>query len=342
MIALVAAIGAFAVALLVHHGADHRLTLNISGRTVSIAAGTTLGQLRLTPGAGDLVDVEGSVLRRGAVAGKLRLNHRPAPPETQLRDGDRIDLLAGRDRREPLNRQVIRVPGGMPANPQFFLARTPGSQLVIRGAISHKLLSASFLPNGQPTLERAVALTFDDGPSPQYTPRIVATLTRLHVPATFFVVGYLADRYPSLVRRELRAGMTVGNHSYNHPQVPPFDQLPSQLLNDEIALGADSLHRAGAAPTLFRPPGGSFSPTVIKAAQTHGERIVLWSVDPADWQPGSTAAQIKKKVLAAVRPGSIVILHDGGGNRNATGTALPAIIKGIRHKGLRLVAITTR
>ena len=184
-----------------------------------------------------------------------------------------------------------------------------------------------------------MALTFDDGPSPRYTPRILAVLRRLHVHATFFAIGYLADEHPDLVRDELRAGMTVANHSYNHPQVPPFDRLPPRLLEDEIALGAQSLRRLGGEPMLFRPPGGSFSPGVVHAAEALGERIVLWSVDPRDWQPGATARRIARHVLAALRPGSIVILHDGGGDRSATVAALPAIVKAIRHRGLRLLAL---
>jgi peptidoglycan/xylan/chitin deacetylase (PgdA/CDA1 family) len=95
----------------------------------------------------------------------------------------------------------------------------------------------------------------------------------------------------------------------------------------------------GPAPTLFRPPGGSFSPYVVEAAGSYGERIVLWSVDPMDWRLGATAAQIAQRVLGAVRPGSIVILHDGGGDRRATVRALPRIIRGIRSKGFRLVLI---
>ena len=159
--------------------------------------------------------------------------------------------------------------------------------------------------------------------------------------ATFFVVGYLADRYPSLVRQELRTGMMVGNHSYNHPEVPPFDRLPARLIADEIVLGARSLRRAGADPRLFRPPGGSYSPAVVHAARTLGERIVLWSVDPGDWQAGATAAKIARRVVAAARPGSIVILHDGGGDRSATIRALPTIVRGLRHRRLRLVTIPT-
>ena len=336
---------ALALAVVLERGGGGELTVTAAGKSVRLRPGTTLDQaaseLALRPRAGNLLDVEGSVLRRNAIPGALLLDGNAATAGARLRDGDRIAVVAGRDRREPFARQFVRVPGGLPADPQFFLARTPGSQIVVRGAISHKLVSARFLPDGRPRLERAVALTFDDGPSPQYTPRIVATLRRLHAHATFFAIGYLAGEYPDLIRRELRAGMTVGNHSYNHPEVPPFDQLPARLRADEIALGAQSLRRAGAEPKLFRPPGGSFAPAVVHTADRLGERIVLWSVDPGDWQPGVTARQIARRVLAAVRSGSIVILHDGGGDRSATLAALPAIVKGIRHRGLRLVPIPT-
>jgi peptidoglycan/xylan/chitin deacetylase (PgdA/CDA1 family) len=188
-------------------------------------------------------------------------------------------------------------------------------------------------------MERAVALTFDDGPWPVQTERVLAVLRRFHVHATFFTIGYLVDEYPQLVRLERRDGMTVGNHTYNHPQVPPFGRLPRPLLENEISLGAQSLSRAGVTARLLRTPAGSVSPAVLQAAQSAGERVVLWSVDPGDWRPGATASQLKRDVLAAVRPGSIIILHDGGGDRSATIAALPGIIKGIRHKGLRLVTI---
>lgn len=321
------------------------LTVIVAGRRVRFAKGTTVARaaalLGLRPRPGNLLDVEGQLLRRGAIRGLLLLDGHPVPAGTLLRGGDRIRLVDGRDRREPLARQVVRIPRGLPADPQFFLARRPGSQIVVRGAISHKLVAVHFDPSGGPTrVERAVALSFDDGPSPQYTPRILAVLRRLRVHATFFVIGYLADEFPALVRAELRAGMTVGNHSYNHPEVPPFDRLPARLLADEIALGAHSLRRAGATPILFRPPGGSFSATVVRTVEQLGERIVLWSVDPRDWQAGTTARQITRRVLAAVRPGSIVELHDGGGDRSATLAALPAIVRGIRHRHLKLVALT--
>jgi peptidoglycan/xylan/chitin deacetylase (PgdA/CDA1 family) len=341
------AIVVVALAVVVAHrgdgGRNAVLRVMIDRHDEAVPEGTTLARaasrFRLHPRAGNLVDVEGNVLRRGADPGRLLLNGSAAPPASKLRSGDRISVMSGRDRREPLSRQTVNVVGGLPPNPQFTLARTGGTAVVVRGAISHELVKTSFRPSdGRPaSLAPDVALTFDDGPSPQYTPRILAVLRRLHVQATFFAVGYLVDWYPDLVRAELTAGMDVGNHSYNHPEVPPFDRLPARLRNDEVSLAGESLRRAGDDPTLFRPPGGSVSQAVVRAAARFGERVVLWSVDPGDWQRGTTPQQIVKRVLAAVRPGAIIVLHDGGGDRSATVAALPAIIKGVRRQGLRFV-----
>jgi peptidoglycan/xylan/chitin deacetylase (PgdA/CDA1 family) len=335
--------------LLALSGCGHRsqLSVTIAGRAERVPEGTTLAEAAasfdLRPQAGDLLDVHGRVLRAGVFPGWLLLDGRPAPGATPLNRGDRVEPVAGRDRVEPLRRQLVPVPAGAPSDPQFLLARTPGVQVVVRGALSHELVSVRFRPRtGRLTVERAVALSFDDGPSPSDTPRILALLRRLHVPATFFVIGYLAERYPQLVALEHQQGMAIGNHTYNHPEVPPFAELPPRLIKDEIALGARSLTRLGIHPRLLRPPGGSVSAKVVRAAQALGERVVLWSVDPTDWRPGVTATQIAHRVLRAVRPGSIVILHDGGGDRSATVAALPAIVKGIRRKGLRLVEIAAR
>lgn len=347
VLALVIAVAAISVAatrLFTAGAASTSVAVTVDGRSVSLADGTTLGQaiaiFGLRPRAGELLDVERKPLRPDGTPGRVVVDGLPEHGRALLRSGDRISVVDGANKTELLARQVARVPGGEPRNPQFTLSLAPGKELVVRGAISHELVSARFQPTGSARAERAVALTFDDGPSPEYTPRILATLHRLRVPATFFVIGYLAQEYPTLVRREMQLGMEVGNHSYNHPEVPPFDQLPPTLIADEITLSNTILTGLGARPQLFRPPGGSVSPTVVHTAATLGERIVLWSVDPTDWSPGTTANEIIKRVLSAVRPGSIVILHDGGGDRSATLTALPAIVRGIRKRNLRLVAIT--
>jgi peptidoglycan/xylan/chitin deacetylase (PgdA/CDA1 family) len=99
------------------------------------------------------------------------------------------------------------------------------------------------------------------------------------------------------------------------------------------------LESLGVTPTLFRPPGGSFDPELIAAADAAGMRIVLWDIDPRDWAAASSPGEIVRNVLAHVRAGSIVELHDGGGDRSATVKALPRIIRGIRKMGYELVAL---
>jgi peptidoglycan/xylan/chitin deacetylase (PgdA/CDA1 family) len=328
-------------------GPPPTVAIRVGGSVESVNVGTTLGEaadaLGLRPRSGDLLDVGGNVLHPHVFPGLLLLNGRRRPAATVLRKSDRIRVVDGRSRRERIVRRVTPVEGGLPPDPQFTLVRQPGVEVVVQGAVSHELVARRFhVTRGPEQVERAVALTFDDGPWPQSTPRVLAVLRRLHVRATFFVIGYLADAYPDLVRSERRAGMVVGNHTYNHPEVPPFDQLPRALVDDEIALGAASLGRAGVKPALFRPPAGSVSATVVRAAEAANERVVLWSVDPRDWEEGTTAREIKQRVLDAVQPGSIVELHDGGGDRSATIAALPGIVKGIRHRHLRLVTLTPR
>ena len=345
LIAVLAAGIAAAVVLLTRgHGSGSEVRIVVAGRTEIVRSGDTLGEvasgLGLRPLKGDLLDVRGRVVRRGVVAGALLLDGEPSPASTQVEAGDRIRVRNGRDRREPVRIELVGGRGGALGDPEFTLERLPGREIVTRGAVSHEIASIAFRREpGRPTVPRAVALCFDDGPNPEFTPRVLRVLGRLHVHATFFLVGYEVDEYPDIVRAELRAGMTIGNHTYNHPEVPPFDQLPGRLVVDEIDLGAQRLERLGVEPLLFRPPGGGFSTSVVAAAAADGERVVLWSVDPRDWEPGVLSKQIVQRVLSAVRPGSIVILHDGGGDRSATVKALPAIVNGIRKLGLRLVTV---
>jgi peptidoglycan-N-acetylglucosamine deacetylase len=327
----------------VETGKTPEMKVIVADRPVEVAHSATVGavasRFRLRPRAGDLLDVRGKLLRRAVFPGGFAVNGRRVSGRAQLHGGDRVVPVAGRDQRESQRRTVVAYPAGLPSDPQFYVDRVPGVLLVTRGAVSHELVSSRFKATGTAKPERAVALTFDDGPSPDYTPRILAELNKLHVDATFFVIGYLAKAYPSLVRREVRMGMAVGNHSYNHPDVPPFQQLPRPLIRDEIALNDQLLARLGVDTRLFRPPGGGTSAQVVRIAAALGQRVVLWSVDPADWQPGVTAKQVAKRVLAKIGPGSIVEMHDGGGNRSATLKALPAIVRGVRARHLRLVKL---
>src|SRR5919197_4167868 len=318
------------------------IAVTVLGQRRLLPAGTTLAEcaarLRLRPPAGNLLAVDRSVLRPAVYPGRLLLDGRRAAAATRLRRGDRVSLLPGRDRVEPLRHTPLPpVAAGEPRNPQGTLATGPGRETLTSGAISGRLAGAVFVPSGSQRVPRAVALTFDDVPWPQTTDQVLAILERAHARASFFLVGTQVVRHPELVEHEVRAGMTIGTHSFSHPQ--PFAALPPERIRAEVDQGAASLTAVGVQPTLFRPPGGSWSPTVLAEAARERLRTVLWSVDPADWRPGTTADQIVTRVLGAVRPGSIVLLHDGGGGRSATVAALPKIIAGLQKRKLALTTL---
>jgi peptidoglycan/xylan/chitin deacetylase (PgdA/CDA1 family) len=288
----------------------------------------------LWPAPGNLLDVLGRPLRPGIDAGYVTLDGRHETGNPVLTNGQVLRVVDGKDRTEPLSHEVVPVPAGEPGNPQFFLGNAPGDQIVTRGAMSGEVVSTVFRATGPVHRPQRVALTFDDGPWPSATPSVLEILRRLRVRATFFDVGYLARARTDLVRPELEAGMVVGNHSWDHPITPPFRDLPRARIASEIRRASAELKAIGAAPQLFRPPGGSYSPWILREAARQGVRVVLWSVDPRDWLPGTTARRIVHAVLSHVRPGSIILLHDGGGDRSATVRALPRIIRGIRKMGL--------
>jgi peptidoglycan-N-acetylglucosamine deacetylase len=185
-----------------------------------------------------------------------------------------------------------------------------------------------FITNG-PSSPRAVALTFDDGPSP-YTSAVLGDLERAHVNATFFLIGRQIAGNSALVRRELRDGDIVGNHTWNHANLSGGgSSAVSQLSSTSQAIERAS---GGFHPCLFRAPYGSASRSLEAIASSLGLTTIQWNVDPRDWSlPGTDA--IVSRVVGAVRPGSIVIMHDGGGPRSETVAAVPRIIAALRRRG---------
>jgi len=317
------------------------VTVMVEGRSRSLAAGLTveqaLGRLELPAMDGDLLAVDHSVLRKGAYPPTVLVNGNPAPATRRLHRGDRITVAGGRSRIEPVTRVTQLLAASRPGDPMRSLPTGPARAVLDRGQHSGRLMPVAFHPAPGSRGPLPVALTFDDGPWPNSTAQILAILVQRQAPATFFVVGRQVQRYPELVRQELAAGMAVGSHSDSHPQ--PFDRLPTARIRDELTRGRRTLQALGVHPAGFRPPGGAASATILAAAQGLGERTVLWSVDPADWQPGVTADQLVQRVLAAARPGAIVLLHDGGGDRSATVAALPGIVDGLRRLGLTLTVV---
>jgi peptidoglycan/xylan/chitin deacetylase (PgdA/CDA1 family) len=320
------------------------LWVSVDGASRQLAAGTTLAgavsSLGLHPRRGDLVDVAGVTLRTGVYPGSVLVDGAKAGPGTRLRRGARLRVAAGADHTEPVTTRRMPVPGGEPADPQYFLGTVPGVEVTVRGTISGKVASSAFRATGPARVPHAVALTFDDGPWPGQTQRILAILRRFHAPATFFVIGEQAAAHPRLIAAERRTpGVLVEDHSWTHPLTPPFGEQRPAVVRFQIEHTLQTLSADGLHATLFRPPGGGWSDRVVTIASSLGLRVVLWSVDPRDWAAGATAKGIARNVLTHVHPGSIVIMHDGGGDRRPTIRALPRIIHGIRHRGLRLVAV---
>jgi cellulose synthase/poly-beta-1,6-N-acetylglucosamine synthase-like glycosyltransferase/peptidoglycan/xylan/chitin deacetylase (PgdA/CDA1 family) len=190
---------------------------------------------------------------------------------------------------------------------------------------------------------KTVALTFDDGPDPVWTPKILAVLRREHVPATFFLVGTHAASNPSLVRAELAAGDEVGSHTYTHVNLASAGWwLPLELTLTQNALAG----AAGIRTRLLRPPYSSVPDALTRVdwrayqrAARFGYLVVLTSTDTNDWaRPGVL------RIVASAMPhgnrGAIIMMHDSGGNRRETVRALPIIIDRLRARGYRFVTVT--
>ena len=190
------------------------------------------------------------------------------------------------------------------------------------------------------TDEKLICLSFDDGPDSHNTPRILDILSAKHVPATFFVVGVNAEKNSDIVKREFREGHEIGNHTYSHPNIATVSDYRAFL---ELTWTQRILENAvGHSTTLFRPPYNADSepqtPEELKPillAQKYGYITVGESIDPRDWQPNSTAEGILEEVKNEQQAGHIILLHDAGGNREATVAALPKIIDYFHGQGYR-------
>jgi peptidoglycan-N-acetylglucosamine deacetylase len=212
--------------------------------------------------------------------------------------------------------------------------RRPPRASADRAAVDRVLAYTPFIRAGS-ARRKLIALTFDDGPSP-YTEGLVSELVKLDVPATFFIVGQQLRYFSAGLRDEVRHGFVIGDHTENHP---PLTVMKPQAQYAQVHDDALQIHRlAGAWPELFRPPYGLFNQTTLAILHRLRMLMVMWSVDPRDWlRP--PAKVIVKRVLQAARPGAIVELHDGGGDRSRTIAALPGIVAGLRRRGYELVTV---
>ncbi len=182
---------------------------------------------------------------------------------------------------------------------------------------------------------KQVALTFDDGPNPAKTPALLDALQKAHAPATFFVVGSRAEQAPDLLRRMTERGDEVENHSYTHPNM----NLVIPSVAEEEMLRANVLIQAmtGHQPRFFRPPGGNANASVQHLAQSYGLSLAYWTVDALHAEDVGSPSALIQYVMQHVRPGAIVLLHNGP---DVTATAVPGLVAALRAHGYTLVTLS--
>lgn len=190
---------------------------------------------------------------------------------------------------------------------------------------------------------KRIALTFDDGPHPEGTPRILEALNNMEVHATFFVVGSDAEKHPEIVQQINAAGHEIQNHGYRHRN--HYFRNPLGLARD-IRRGADVLESiTGSRPTLYRPPQGAVTPITRWASWHNRLPMVLWSTWGRDWRGGATAKTVHHDVCRRLSGGGIVLLHDSDAyaahdSWKTTIAALPRIVETIRNRDLTLCALS--
>ncbi|MEH2123329.1 polysaccharide deacetylase family protein [Nostoc sp.] len=183
--------------------------------------------------------------------------------------------------------------------------------------------------------QKVIALTFDDGPWPESTAQVLDILKKNQIKGTFFLIGQNVKNYPGLVKREIAEGHVIGNHTWHHW----YQFLNPQAAAYEIDHTADLIYQVtGIKTNLFRPPGGIMHNGVASYARNSKYAIIRWSSDSVDYSRPAVPKLINN-VFRRAKPGGIVLMHDGGGNRSKTVQALPEIIANFRKQGYRFVTI---
>jgi len=228
------------------------------------------------------------------------------------------------------------LPGGLPS--RRLLLRAGGLLILTGSAVAApavRSLAAErieqpmyYIHDGR----KRIALTIDDGPSPVYTPQILRLLHKYGITAAFSMIGENVTAHPAVAREVAHAGHMIVNHTWTHPDLV---YLSAAAIRDEMNRATEAIHKAtGRTPGMFRAPYGAWSPTVLELCEELHMTPLDWSVDPRDWsRPGVSA--IVGNIMANTRTGSIILEHDGGGNRSETVAALSIVLPRLLREGYR-------
>lgn len=184
---------------------------------------------------------------------------------------------------------------------------------------------------------KAIALTFDDGPNPTTTPQILSILKENQIKATFFLIGNNLQKFPQIGQQIVADGHALGNHTWHHWRRVMNEFTASREILDTAAFFYKT---TGVKTSLFRPPNGFLYNGLADYALKEKDVVVLWSVDAGDWRGSRASVEgLVNQVLKNAKPGAIVLMHDGGGDRSRTVQALPTIIHKLKERGYIFVSV---
>lgn len=310
-------------------------TVWVPGRRPTVASSLAAGRVRPRDGA-LLSVVTHRVIALHAAPAQLFLDNAPAQPNQPVHTGDRVTVKNGADAVEKIvSRRVEGMGPGLPPVEDRIWISAGGTEEAEVGEHSGEIVSRSGVTEAaQPAHAETgmvVALSFDDGPDPRWTPAILQILKEENVKATFCTIGYLAQRHPELVKAEFDAGNLVCDHSMHHILTLP--SRPHPQIVDEVDQAADVIRSiTGQNPLFYRPPGGNLNPDIINTAHQRGLRVLKWSVDPKDYTK-PPAPVILARIEAKVGPGAVILMHDGGGDRSQTVAMLKQLIDDLKKRG---------
>jgi peptidoglycan-N-acetylglucosamine deacetylase len=312
----------------------------VPGRNATVASALEAGRVKRRDGV-LYSALTHRVVNAHAAPAQVFVDGFETTADQRVRAGDRIVVREGADAIENVVRRKVEIIGtGLPpVEDRIWTADRTGFDEVDVGELSGEIVSRSNVSAAgavHPEAGMVVALTFDDGPDPRWTPAVLQILHDENIKATFCPIGYLAQRHPDLVKAEFDAGHTICDHSMHH--ILQLPSRPHPQIVDEVLQGADVIRAiTGQNPIFYRPPGGNLNQDIIDTAHQRGLRVLKWGVDPHDYLK-PPAPVILARITAKIGPGSVVLLHDGGGDRSQTVAMLKQLIDELKARGFAFAA----
>ncbi|MCL2746283.1 MAG: polysaccharide deacetylase family protein [Coriobacteriia bacterium] len=354
--ALVAVVFIVAAIGLAPHIFQWPVSVTLNGTRVQVPYGTELrraaaNNMERSQIQGSLFAVDGSIIDEyGGGSPSFLVRDREISPDTSIRRSLSITVQRGEDRTEPTAEELLDIEpelvseGAGPLR-QVIDSGQVGSTLRTYGEISEvenleKIDSSRPVKVQRSSMDaegsRLAALTFDDGPHPEFTPALLEVLAEEGVKATFFVLGSQVTRHPEIARQIVEDGHQIANHSYSHRD---YRTLNYEEKRTDLLRAQDAIENAtGVRPNWVRPPYGKMNATSYSLFGNEEMLVAHWSVDPADWRrPG--VGVIRERVANTIHPGAVILLHDAGGDRAQTVQATREIIRNLHEEDYQFVTV---